>query len=293
MTIPWWVEGIFLLSQVFSITRAIYHSKVSKEQGKSVTPLFYWVLTIFIWGCISAYGFFIGSFAMMIVIFPGVAYALYHIDIELKGRIRNFIFFPLRIILSHERLNKLGLKSIRDERVEMALKFCRGRIIDIGCGNNQLINEYRKGEEFVGAVGVDIYNIDNRKEIILVKNCKKLPFPDDFFDTACFVASLHHIPNDLEVLKEVKRVLTKNGRIVVTEPPYLVGLIRHKLAWWNRDKNERIFSSDEKLGLTNEYIINLFRAAGFEWLLDEKFCAGLNKVYVFVPCGASAEAVGG
>lgn len=279
MTIEWWVEGIFVLSQGVSITRAIYHSKVSKEQGRSVTPVLYWGLTILIWSLIATYGFFIGSFAMMFVIFPGVVYALYHVDIELKGYIRNIIFFPLRLILSHKMLNKMGLKSIRDERIEVALKFCEGKVLDIGCGNNQLIQKYI--EDGNGGLGIDIFNIDNQEDILMVENCNALPLPDESYDTACFVASLHHIPNDLEVLKEIKRVLRKDGKIVITEPPYLVGLIRHKLAWWNPDKNNRGYSHNEKLGLTNKYILNLLSSVGFELEYSERFCAGLNKVYVF------------
>lgn len=69
------------------------------------------------------------------------------------NRIINAIALPLRIVLSHESINKIGLKSLRDERCDIVMKYCRGRLLDIGCGNNQLVRMYGQG-----SVGIDVFD---------------------------------------------------------------------------------------------------------------------------------------
>jgi len=96
------------------------------------------------------------------------------------------------------------------------------KVLDLGCGNGRLY-QVLEGVQYVG--------LDFSKELIEIakKNYPQadfilgpglnLPFSDNCFDKVFSVAVLHHIPSEelrLKFLKEAKRVLKKNGLLVLT-----------------------------------------------------------------------------
>lgn len=76
------VEFVYVLSQGLYMFRTLYHAKVSKEAGQSITPILYWVLTIGSSVLIGFYGFLIGSVAMPLFAVLGIPFSLYHMKIE-------------------------------------------------------------------------------------------------------------------------------------------------------------------------------------------------------------------
>jgi hypothetical protein len=61
----------------------------------------------------------------------------------------------------------------------------RGRLLDVGCGANQLVRRYGDG------LGVDVHpwaNVD-----VLVSDCSTLELKSATYDTVTFVACLNHI----------------------------------------------------------------------------------------------------
>jgi len=58
-------------------------------------------------------------------------------------KIKDRFSFPLLIFLSSERAQALGLTPIDEERMAIALGRCRGLLLDIGCGTNDLARRYR------------------------------------------------------------------------------------------------------------------------------------------------------
>jgi SAM-dependent methyltransferase len=192
------------------------------------------------------------------------------------SRFLNGLFLPLRVILSHEGLNRLGLQSLRDERCDMVQRYCRGRLLDIGCGNNQLVKTYGRK-----SIGVDVHDFGGGAMII--QDTRQLPFEDHSFQTVSLVASLGHIPRPVrgEVLKEAWRVLSKDGTILITEIAPWLGVVRHKLAWWDKDQTERGIKEEEDLGLTSGAVIQQVEAIGFAFVERKRFVLGLNNLYVF------------
>ncbi|MEK6918109.1 MAG: class I SAM-dependent methyltransferase [Nanoarchaeota archaeon] len=130
-------------------------------------------------------------------------------------------------------------KDFRKKPVEEVINFLsskKGKILDLGCGS---------GRNFAKIEGV-IYGVDFSEnmlkyakslaeerdiKVILTKSrVENLPFKDNFFDAAIFVATLHCIPKEKErkkALQELYRVLKKGEEAIIT-------------VW---DKNQKKFKS--------------------------------------------------
>ena len=103
----------------------------------------------------------------------------------------------------------------------------RGRVLDIGCYNGYLMEKIlEKGSEY------DVYGVDASKESIrlcTLKNLKvfetdaenKLPFEDDFFDVITGLEVIEHIVDTDSFLNEIKRVLKRDGILILATPNVL------------------------------------------------------------------------
>jgi len=107
------------------------------------------------------------------------------------------------------------------------------KVLDAGCGDGYylklLLNLYPDLEIY----GIDIdtkalnvayknlaEELNSKKLSITKKSINELGFEDNFFD-ACFSTEvLEHVPDDLDALKEVKRVLKPGGIYIFTVPNY-------------------------------------------------------------------------
>lgn len=98
------------------------------------------------------------------------------------------------------------------------------KLLDVGCGNGRLA-------KFLNNESIEYVGIDNNREMLQMSkqnnphakfqygDILKLPFPASCFDTIWTIALLHHLPNQtlrLKALKEIKRVLKKNGSFAIT-----------------------------------------------------------------------------
>jgi len=190
----------------------------------------------------------------------------------------NFIGFPLRaFILDEKTQKKIGLTTLKEERFNEILKRMEGKALDVGCGNNELIIEYRKrGNK---GIGVDVFPFEG---VDMTLNTEKLPFKKEEFDCITLLATLNHIPKQkrMKVIKEINRVLKKNGKLIITMIGPFIGWLCHKLTWWDFDK-ERRMEKGEEYGLTNEYVFNLIKSQNFKLIEKKKFLYGLNNIFVF------------
>ena len=164
-------------------------------------------------------------------------------------------------------------KFLVNWRVRTVLPYVKGRLLDIGCGTNELVRHT------VGGVGVDVYpwgTVD-----LVVGNTADLPFDDESFDTVTIIAALNHIPNRQEVLKEAHRLLRVGGRIIITMIPPRLSKVWHFFRKpWDADQKERGMVHGEVFGFTREEVRNLLKEAGFDLILEKPFMFYINRVTV-------------
>ena len=142
-------------------------------------------------------------------------------------------------------------------------KECKGkRILDVGCGEGILVEEYRKK-------GYDIEGVDPNYESDFVKigEVTDLEYEDNSFDVILLLDVLEHIPYDKQyiALKEIKRVLKKGGLFLMSVPNLaafssrIKFLIFGKLSRADKDFNhvgERPFEEYKELLVKHVFKIN-------------------------------------
>src|SRR5262249_4425778 len=122
----------------------------------------------------------------------------------------NQVLLPLKLLIPQPVIRRIPLlKTNAEIRTGVVLNAARGRLLDIGCGTNRLVAQYRGGGG--DGVGVDVYPWEGVD--LIVEDTSKLPYPDASFDTISFVACINHIPNRIDVLREAHRVLKPGGQV--------------------------------------------------------------------------------
>ncbi len=110
--------------------------------------------------------------------------------------------------------------------VENFLKDKKGKVLDLGCGS---------GRHLVKSKHLEFYEVDFSEEMInfaksnarkkgidakfFVSDARNLPFREDFFNSAIYIAALHCIESDKlrkKSLDELFRVVKKNSQALIT-----------------------------------------------------------------------------
>lgn len=174
-------------------------------------------------------------------------------------------------------------RALRRRRIAAVLPHVTGRLLDVGCGTNDLVRAYRRGtapgSEAAASEGVDVHDWDGVDRV--VEDSAALPYRDAVFDTVAIVAALNHIPDRAAVLRESARVLRDGGRLVVTMIPPLTSRVWHFVRRpWDADQTDRGMKPGEVWGLRDAEVRDLLARAGFAVAASERFMLGVNRVTV-------------
>lgn len=186
----------------------------------------------------------------------------------------DFIGLPFRLLLFDQKwLPAFSWTTLEQERINALFPHVKGRLLDIGAGNNELIHQYGNG------IGVDVF--DWGSGALIVKNAAALPFKDNSFDTISFLACLNHITNREQVLEEAKRLLRPKGRILITMINPILGGIGHPLWWYSEDRKRGGMQEGELSGMWSSQIISILESKGFSLVDKTKFLYWMNNLLIF------------
>ncbi len=153
----------------------------------------------------------------------------------LGEQITDFVFRTIGTITFPRQIEwHLMLKWLRPQIGE--------RILDVACGEGQLTLK-------IGLKGCTVYGIDSSTSEIGrarrlaerqridstfdVGDAQQLPYPDESFDKIVCSSSLEHFKNAVRALREMHRVLKRNGTLVVTVDSFTYAI---DPAWKSRHK---------------------------------------------------------
>jgi len=190
---------------------------------------------------------------------------------------------PLRmILLPDSQSERLHLTSLRAERYATVLPQLKGRVLDVGAGDNALIRLYQKTQgdlrgDSAKSIGVDV--VDWGGDTLKIASSDSLPFEAGSFDTVCFIACINHIPERVGALKEPYRVLKPGGMVVATMIGRLIGNVGHAIWWYSEDKHRDI-AEGEVMGIDSAEMLRLFNQAGFARVSVKRFVYGMNYLFL-------------
>jgi SAM-dependent methyltransferase len=132
-------------------------------------------------------------------------------------------------------------------RRDLALEL-RGRILDVGCGEDLFGPYLRRGGNRVIGLDIDEAELRRLPGTGVVASCADMPFPDGYFDAVWACAIIEHVAAD--TLPEMIRVTREGGRLVAVTPnrrsPWdglkrLAGLN----TWWENVGHVRLYACEE------------------------------------------------
>jgi len=88
-------------------------------------------------------------------------------------------------------------------------------IVEIGCGKGEFLS-YLKEKKFKNLFGFDILNIN--KEFIKRIDVEKdiIPFKNESVDVVLMVEVIEHLINPYHILREIRRILKKEGVLIIS-----------------------------------------------------------------------------
>jgi len=149
------------------------------------------------------------------------------------------------------------------------------RLLDVGCGAGFFL----KAAEEIGweAEGVEISPVasDYAQEIVKVKvlegKLEDLGLPAERFDLVVLIETIEHLMHPLETLKEINRILKKEGILIICTPDY------KSLSRLFLGKNWAVLSPEEHFTVFTQKTL-------FRTLQKEKFCVlGIRNLLQFNP----------
>lgn len=97
------------------------------------------------------------------------------------------------------------------------------RILDAGCGSGRNMVELAAFGQVTGLelapASIEVARSRDVGEVV-AGSLDAMPFPDATFDLGCCFDVLEHLPDDRAALRELRRVVGPQGRVLLTVPAY-------------------------------------------------------------------------
>jgi len=167
---------------------------------------------------------------------------------------------------------------IRQKKILKHVIPCK-KLLDVGCGEEYyLLKSLRKKVDLLYGVDSDVES-KNDENIYITREylVDKLPYSPNKFNIVIMAAVLEHLEYPIEILREVYRVLTKNGELILTTPDpnadKLLKIFRMlKLSELDEENHKYYFSISDLHKIPSEIGYKDIRIYPFEF--------GLNKLVI-------------
>lgn len=152
-----------------------------------------------------------------------------------------------------------------------AIKNVKGKILDIGCGGGNMAKAIKRERPDLKVYGIDISKTaihaakKNDQGVYFVNNSSEsLSFKDNYFDAVVMYDVLEHVEKPAKTIKELKRVLKKDGLIHIFSPldgqPWTLYWLILKLGWQPKNAHTghlQVFSVNSFERLLNDYKLKI------------------------------------
>ena len=129
------------------------------------------------------------------------------------------------------------------------------RVLDVACGTGRLLEILSERSDFSELVGIDkvpsMLNVARRRlgERVSFLECDaaQLPFDDADFQLVTCTNALHYFPNVDVALREIRRVISPNGNLVITDwcRNYAWMKVLNRILPWTQYAHTHTLSSNE------------------------------------------------
>jgi len=173
----------------------------------------------------------------------------------------------------------------RFSEVKKLITPVKGKVLDLGSADGVFSKVILTRSGAKKLVGMDVvqssvdwankkWGKDGKMQFI-VGDAHKLPFKAATFDAVFSLEMLEHVHNPLKVLREVRRVLKKDGYVVFLVPSdntlfrivWFLWLHFYPRGWVWRETHIQTYR--------NNYLPEVVKKAGFEIKVDKKFNLGM------------------
>jgi len=145
------------------------------------------------------------------------------------------------------------------------------RLLDIGCGEGYLL-EAARSSGYLDSIGVELGSTARanaeRKGFRVVPTLGELPRDAGSFDLIVLQHVLEHLVHDVDQLKEIRKICSPGGRLVIAVPnpeSFTARWFRSAWGWYQVPVHLRHYSRQALAGAV--------KSAGWQ-LLEEKFSGG-------------------
>lgn len=208
-----------------------------------------------------------------------------YLNISLKDRLRNYLLGQNHLCWS-DVFSKLGKKTNILEKHISYLKLIKAKpsksLLDVGCGNGGFLCElYKYG--FRNLTGVDKFIQSDTIILNRINIYKKdLSEINSKFDIITMHHVFEHIPDQLNELKKAKKLLNKNGFLIIRIPVKAKAWELYKEDWVQIDSPRHYYIHtiksmevlSKKAGLQVDNVI--FDSLSFQFWASEQYKMGIS-----------------
>ena len=181
-----------------------------------------------------------------------------------------------RDALTYDQSSKYSpLRAMYPLIVAEALRSPFHAALDVGCGTGELLRLVHAERKTAKLYGVDLSEemiSAARTKLgiaaeLRVADSEKLPFKDSVFDLVTCTFSFHHYPSPRAVLREIRRVLSQQGKLIVADPSIFPPLrqVFNLLTPFSKDGAVRYYSRKEMNELASSAGLRVVRWSKLNW----------------------------